>query len=186
MPRSLFCYWIISQTPFLGSIAALSRVPEGSVIWLAIWLFSFICFVNPGLKKIMGKKLLKLSPQSFAVFTCFFIAIICAVGLRDVDNINDYSGGITGNIELPNILILSSDGINNRNTSAFGYERETTPFIKALREKTLVSTNHFSNSAFTGASVISLLTGKLPATTQSSTNRIAYVVWIPMSTCREY
>jgi hypothetical protein len=135
--------------------------------YLAGYMALFVyLFCKSGFEENYGEKLLKLSPQSFAVFTCFFIAIICAVGLRDVDNINDYSGGITGNIELPNILILSSDGINNRNTSAFGYERETTPFIKALREKTLVSTNHFSNSAFTGASVISLLTGKLPATTQ--------------------
>ena len=107
----------------------------------------------------------KLSPSSFAALGCFIIALVCAAGLRDVDNLGDYSGGISGNSELPNILILSSDGINDRNTSAFGYERDTTPFIKALKDKTLVSTNHFSNSAYTGASVISLMTGKLPATT---------------------
>ena len=107
----------------------------------------------------------KLSPSSFAALGCFIIALVCAAGLRDVDKLGDYSGGISGNSELPNILILSSDGINDRNTSAFGYERDTTPFIKALKDKTLVSTNHFSNSAYTGASVISLMTGKLPATT---------------------
>jgi len=68
--------------------------------------------------------------------------------------------------KLPNILILSSDGINSRNMSAFGYERETTPFIKTLLKDSLVFENHFTNAANTTGSIISLLTGKLPTTTR--------------------
>jgi len=129
-----------------------------------IALFSYF-YWKSGTEENNGEDAQKLSSSSLAVLVCFTIALVCAAGLRDVDKLGDYKGGISSNSELPNILILSSDGINDRNTSAFGYERNTTPFIKALRDKTLVSTNHFSNSAFTGASVISLLTGKLPATT---------------------
>jgi arylsulfatase A-like enzyme len=129
-----------------------------------IALFSYF-YWKSGAEENNGEDAQKLSSSSLAVLVCFTIALVCAAGLRDVDKLDDYSGGISSNSELPNILILSSDGINDRNTSAFGYERDTTPFIKALKDKTLVSTNHFSNSAFTGASVISLLTGKLPATT---------------------
>ena len=129
-----------------------------------IALFSYF-YWKSGTEENNGEDTQKLSSSSLAVLVCFTIALVCAAGLRDVDKLGDYKGGISSNSELPNILILSSDGINDRNTSAFGYERNTTPFIKALRDKTLVSTNHFSNSAFTGASVISLLTGKLPATT---------------------
>ena len=129
-----------------------------------IALFSYF-YWKSGTEENNGEDAQKLSSSSLAVLVCFTIALVCAAGLRDVDKLDDYKGGISSNSELPNILILSSDGINDRNTSAFGYERNTTPFIKALRDKTLVSTNHFSNSAFTGASVISLLTGKLPATT---------------------
>ncbi|MDC1528782.1 sulfatase-like hydrolase/transferase [Gammaproteobacteria bacterium] len=129
-----------------------------------IALFSYF-YWKSGTEENNGEDTHKLSSSSLAVLVCFTIALVCAAGLRDVDKLDDFKGGISSNSELPNILILSSDGINDRNTSAFGYERNTTPFIKALRDKTLVSTNHFSNSAFTGASVISLLTGKLPATT---------------------
>ncbi len=129
-----------------------------------IALFSYF-YWKSGTEENNGEDTQKLSSSSLAVLVCFTIALVCAAGLRDVDKLGDYKGGISSNSELPNILILSSDGINDRNTSAFGYERNTTPFIKALRDKTLVSTNHFSNSSFTGASVISLLTGKLPATT---------------------
>jgi len=129
-----------------------------------IALFSYF-YWKSGTEENNGEDTQKLSSSSLAVLVCFTIALVCAAGLRDVDKLDDFKGGISSNSELPNILILSSDGINDRNTSAFGYERNTTPFIKALRDKTLVSTNHFSNSAFTGASVISLLTGKLPATT---------------------
>ena len=129
-----------------------------------IALFSYF-YWKSGTEENNGEDAQKLSSSSLAVLVCFTIALVCAAGLRDVDKLDDFKGGISSNSELPNILILSSDGINDRNTSAFGYERNTTPFIKALRDKTLVSTNHFSNSAFTGASVISLLTGKLPATT---------------------
>jgi len=32
---------------------------------------------------------------------------------------------------LPNILLISSDGINANRTSIYGYERDTTPFLRA-------------------------------------------------------
>jgi len=138
----------------------------GRFFYLAGYIALIFCFYWKSVAEENNEEdAQKLSPSSFAALGCFIIALVCAAGLRDVDKLGDYSGGISGNSELPNILILSSDGINDRNTSAFGYERDTTPFIKALKDKTLVSTNHFSNSAYTGASVISLMTGKLPATT---------------------
>lgn len=67
---------------------------------------------------------------------------------------------------LPNILILSGDGIEATRMSAYGYERKTTPFIDSLLDSSLVFENHFTNSAVTTASVISMLTGKLPTATK--------------------
>ncbi|MEX2365991.1 MAG: sulfatase-like hydrolase/transferase, partial [Pseudohongiellaceae bacterium] len=66
---------------------------------------------------------------------------------------------------LPNIVILSSDGINAANMSAYGYARRTTPFIDSLLDDSLLFRHHFTNAANTTGSVISLLTGKLPTTT---------------------
>ncbi len=67
---------------------------------------------------------------------------------------------------LPNILILSGDGINAGNMSAYGYKRETTPFINSLIAECLVFQNHFPNAARTTGSNASLLSGKLPLRTR--------------------
>ncbi|MDZ7686293.1 MAG: sulfatase-like hydrolase/transferase [Gammaproteobacteria bacterium] len=68
---------------------------------------------------------------------------------------------------LPNILILLSDGINAKNMSIYGYERDTTPFLRTYLEKhphTLVE-NAFGHTPKSSGSVTSILTGKLPITT---------------------
>ena len=96
---------------------------------------------------------------------CLLVGMVIAITGRSVNSVGPLSTDIGSDSSLPNILILSSDGINRRNMSAYGYERDTTPFIKSLMGNSLVSANHFSNSSYTGASVISLLTGKLPTTT---------------------
>jgi arylsulfatase A-like enzyme len=67
---------------------------------------------------------------------------------------------------LPNILILSGDGISASHMSLYGYERPTTPFLDSRRGEFLIAENHFSNASDTGGSVISLLSGKLPTTTR--------------------
>ena len=67
---------------------------------------------------------------------------------------------------LPNILILSGDGISASHMSLYGYERPTTPFLDSRRGEFLIADNHFSNASDTGGSVISLLSGKLPTTTR--------------------
>jgi len=67
---------------------------------------------------------------------------------------------------LPNILILSGDGISADHMSLYGYERSTTPFMDSVKDEFLIAENHFTNASDTGGSVISLLTGKLPTTTR--------------------
>jgi len=67
---------------------------------------------------------------------------------------------------LPNILIISGDGISANHTSVYGYERPTTPFLQSARDEFLIADNHFTNACDTGGSVISLLSGKLPTTTR--------------------
>jgi arylsulfatase A-like enzyme len=67
---------------------------------------------------------------------------------------------------LPNVLILSGDGIAAEHMSVYGYERPTTPFLERVEDEFLIAENHFTNASDTGGSVISLLTGKLPTTTR--------------------
>ena len=67
---------------------------------------------------------------------------------------------------LPNIVILSGDGITAEHMSLYGYERATTPFMDRVRDEFLIAENHFTNASDTGGAIISLLTGKLPTTTR--------------------
>lgn len=72
----------------------------------------------------------------------------------------------SGLSRLPNILLLSSDGLDAERMSAYGYERDTTPFLRGFVREALLCENAFSNAAHTGASIASLLTGKLPTETR--------------------
>jgi len=70
------------------------------------------------------------------------------------------------NVKLPNILLLSTDGLNSSHMSLFEYQRKTTPNIEQYAQKALVSGNAFANAGATGGSLISLLTGKSTITTR--------------------
>ncbi len=69
-------------------------------------------------------------------------------------------------VRSPNILILSSDGVVAKRMSAYGYHRDTTPFINSLLDSALLVENFFTNSEKTTGSVASLLSGRLPTTTR--------------------
>jgi len=69
-------------------------------------------------------------------------------------------------VRRPNIILLSTDGLNAANMSVYGYERDTTPFIRQLAAGSLVAMNHFTNAAHSTGSDVSLLTGKLPLVTR--------------------
>lgn len=68
--------------------------------------------------------------------------------------------------DLPNILLLGSDGLNAENLSVYGYYRDTTPRLNELAENSLVAENAFTNSAKSTGSVISIMTSKLPTQTR--------------------
>lgn len=66
----------------------------------------------------------------------------------------------------PNIILLGSDGLTADSMSLYGYERDTTPFLKELAETSLLAENAFTNSKNSSGSIVSILTGKPPAQTR--------------------
>lgn len=76
------------------------------------------------------------------------------------------AGKFTNTTDLPNILIIGSDGVDANRMSVYGYERDTTPNILAFSRGALVAENAFHNSNNSYGSVTSMLTGKLPTTTR--------------------
>lgn len=96
------------------------------------------------------------------------IVIASALALPKINfSINPQDGGTIGGVtKRPNILLLGSDGVNTSNMSVYGYERDTTPNLRALAKSSLLAENAFANSANTSGSIISMLTGKLPTNTR--------------------
>ena len=72
----------------------------------------------------------------------------------------------TGEKTLPNIIMISSDGLNASHLSLYGYGKNTTPFLKSLSKTSLIADNCFTNGGPTAASITSRLTGKLPTQTR--------------------
>lgn len=79
------------------------------------------------------------------------------------------TGGGTGAAQLkgrPFIFLISTDALNAAHMSVYGYHRKTTPFIDQLAGRALVCENCFTNAGTSGASIASMLTGKLPTETK--------------------
>ena len=95
------------------------------------------------------------------------IIILCAI-LPVVFNpdlkaapIETESGPPTG--ELPNIILITGDGLNAPKMSLYEFTKDTTPFLRDLAGSSLVAENAFSNAQGTIGSTTSILTGRYPA-----------------------
>lgn len=144
----------------LGGFTGLSRYAYGlgfalAAVYLGWWLHR----ATAGNKPASGL-IVKAAAVTGAPAVCFALLSFAGGKTEAVE------AEVSGAGRMPNILILSSDGINARNMSAYGYERETTPFIESLLDESLVFENHFTNAANTTGSVMALFTGKLPTTTR--------------------
>ena len=93
------------------------------------------------------------------------ISLAIAVGNAGPSRPATEPGGQPNRARLANVLILSTDGLNANHMSAYGYERDTTPFIRKLLPEFLVAENHLSNNDSTAGSIAALLTGKLSTAT---------------------
>ena len=70
------------------------------------------------------------------------------------------------NRTLPNILLIVGDGAEAEHMSLYGYDRDTTPYLRQLADRSLLCENNFPNAGPSAASVASILTGKLPTETR--------------------
>ncbi len=68
--------------------------------------------------------------------------------------------------ELPNILLITADGLNAAKLSVYESKQDTTPFLRSVANEFLVAENAYSNAQGTVGSITSILTGKFPADTR--------------------
>ncbi len=86
-------------------------------------------------------------------------------------NLKQYSNFDTkiirqSNEKLPNIILFSSDGLDTERMSVYGANRDTTPNIREFAKSSVVFTQAYCNAQNTRGSIVSILTGKSPASTK--------------------
>lgn len=87
------------------------------------------------------------------------------VGTRKVSASTPVGPYLT-NRALPNILLIVGDGVEAEHMSLYGYDRDTTPYLRQLADRSLLCENNYPNAGPSAASVASILTGKLPTETR--------------------
>ncbi|HZW04657.1 MAG TPA: sulfatase [Anaerolineaceae bacterium] len=155
---TVFEYGIVSTQGVMRGVYALAFLVFIGVGWrLARW-------VGHRFERIPGRSRVKARlPYGLALA----IGVVVALPLLRGGTTSDVlAAGTASNGQRPNIFLITSDGLNASNMSAYGYERETTPNIRALAETALVAENNFTNSGNTSGSVSSIYTGKYPSTTR--------------------
>ena len=117
-------------------------------------------------KRCRSKSLGSSLPLFISTGTIVLVCLSVFAWQRTQPRRDEISIDNRGSAVRPNILFFGGDGISAEHTSLYGYERDTTPFAREFAQQGLVCENAFSNSSHTGASLASMLTGKLPTTTR--------------------
>jgi len=137
------------------------------VLYLLLFAYALHFIVKKELSVIRGGHLKKMIPLCILLFSGLLLSLITGQTTSPDKRIESPSLNALPGKRLPNILMLSSDGLNADHTSVYGYSRETTPFLSELSEgRALFCENAFTNASNTGGSVTSTLTGKLPTRTR--------------------
>jgi arylsulfatase A-like enzyme len=113
------------------------------------------------------------TPSSYKIFSYFMLGLLVISILIALVQLNNqllkakFASTPPPKIQnLPNIILIGSDGLSARNMSLYGYSRDTTPNINRLAQDSLVAENAISNSGNTNGSIGSILTGKMPTRTR--------------------
>ncbi len=101
-----------------------------------------------------------------AILLLASLGVLLPANLSQVKNETLAQRTASSRNQLPDILLITVDGVNAEYTSVYGGERDTTPFLRELAGESLVGRNHFANAQGTIGSLTSLLSAKNPADTR--------------------
>ena len=157
-----------TYTVFTFGLSTIGKV--GTVLYLVLFLAAISGFVRfftivhkqASAAYIRFKKISALGLIGAAILSGAVSFVLSPGSNKGVDAV--VSGKEAGSY--PNIIIMETDGMDADRMSAYGYSKETTPFISELAKKSLFSENNFSNASKSLGSDISMLTGKSPFDTR--------------------
>ncbi len=158
-----------SYTLFKFGIVSTKGAVRGAyaVVFLFVFLYIFREMTR-SLRKRASQKRIDNSTraQTYAALALLALAIPLGGSLLLSGKSSD-AGDLFGQLtSRPNIIIIGSDGVNAEHMSLYGYERDTTPFLKEFAQGALLSENNFANATVTAGSLVSIFTSKLPTQTR--------------------
>ena len=106
------------------------------------------------------------SPKTVGLVVALLCATAAATGCRQAttpDDSNELTAAWTHRVEMPHIVLIVVDTLRRDHLGAYGYERETSPNIDRLADRSLVFENAFSQAPWTLPAVASLLTSRYPS-----------------------
>jgi len=99
----------------------------------------------------------------FGIFVILAVSIVAYYTWSDGPDImgsQRITPSLSTNKNQPNIILVTFDALAARNMSAYGYRRETTPFISQWAESATLFSKAEASSNFTTSAAASLMTGK--------------------------
>lgn len=95
--------------------------------------------------------------KKFVTFSFAAVIVCWMADLTAVRFTEPHPAGIT---RLPNILILTVDGLDANRMSVYGYQKPTTPFLESFAQRADVYYDHYSSGTSSQGTLTSLWTGK--------------------------
>lgn len=143
-------------------------------LWARLCLLLLMLFCAVWLVRARGRGLVSWARryQALAIPAySVFISIVCVSGIsyflqlgsamKEMDSYAAYRGA-----GLPDILVFSSDGIDNSGLSLYGYERKTTNYLDSFARESILYNNAYTNCSHSRCSDSSFLSGKHPLGTK--------------------
>ena len=107
-----------------------------------------------------------ISPKTVGLVVALLCVMGAATGCRQAttpDDSNELTAAWTHRAENPHIVLIVVDTLRRDHLGAYGYERDTSPNIDRLADKSTVFDNAFSQAPWTLPAVASLLTSRYPS-----------------------
>jgi hypothetical protein len=157
-----------TYTIFKFGIVSTERIPRALYGFLSLALCSFVFYkIRLYLLARARKKYPVRQNQRIALFVLLFLSVLLStVSMLTRETQFTSEKDIQHREELPNIILLGSDGLDATHLSVYGYERDTTPNMNRLLPSALLAENAFPNGGTTAGSVASILNSKLPIETR--------------------
>lgn len=131
--------------------------------------FLFIIFLLVYYRHIKGcgsVSWAKTQITKFFVFSIFLLFIFVFIYYFISREKYDLKVIKKANFKPLNILIVSIDGAEDDLMSVYGYKKDTTPFLRSIKNDFFIADNFYTNNCCTFGSLVSMYTGKLPLETK--------------------